>query len=111
VLAANLHATSFHDKRVPDAELLRAATFVDALARPGEPVILGGDFNVTTVSSPTLRALGGPEWGFSPAGPGIDHVLVRGLRVVEGERHWPDERRRQGAALLSDHAPVEAVVE
>jgi endonuclease/exonuclease/phosphatase family metal-dependent hydrolase len=111
LLAANVHATSYLDKRVPDAELLRAATFVDALAHPGEPVILGGDFNVTTVSSPTLRALSGPEWRFSQAGPGLDHVLVRGLRVVEGERHWPDERRRQGTALLSDHAPVEVIVE
>jgi endonuclease/exonuclease/phosphatase family metal-dependent hydrolase len=111
VLAANLHATSYPDKRIPDAELLRAATFVDGLARPGEPVILGGDFNVTTVSSPTLRALSSPEWGFSQAGPGLDHVLVRGLDVVEDERHWPDERRRQGARLLSDHAPVEVVLE
>jgi endonuclease/exonuclease/phosphatase family metal-dependent hydrolase len=74
-------------------------------------VILGGDFNVTTVSSPTLRALSSPEWGFSQAGPGLDHVLVRGLDVVEDERHWPDERRRQGARLLSDHAPVEVVLE
>jgi endonuclease/exonuclease/phosphatase family metal-dependent hydrolase len=110
VVAANLHATSYLDKRIPDAELLRAATFVDALARSGEPVILGGDFNVTTVSSPTLRALSGPEWGFSQAGPGLDHVLFRGFEVVEGERHWPDERRRQGPRLLSDHAPVEVVM-
>jgi endonuclease/exonuclease/phosphatase family metal-dependent hydrolase len=111
VLAANLHATSYPDKRIPDAELLRAATFVDALAQPAEPVILGGDFNVTVVSSPTLRALGSAEWGFSQAGPGLDHVLVRGLDVVAGERHWPDERRRLGRRLLSDHAPVEVVVE
>jgi endonuclease/exonuclease/phosphatase family metal-dependent hydrolase len=111
VLAANLHGTSHTDKRIPDAELLRAATFVDALATAGEAVVLGGDFNVTTNSSPTLRALSGPEWGFSPAGPGLDHVLVRGLDLVEGERHWPDERRRHGNALLSDHHPVEVVVE
>ena len=111
ILAANLHATSYpRDKRLADAELLRAATFVDARAE-GEPVILAGDFNVTTVSSPTLRALSGPEWGFSGAGPGLDHVLVRGLDVVEGERHWPDERRQHKGALLSDHAPVEMVAE
>jgi endonuclease/exonuclease/phosphatase family metal-dependent hydrolase len=112
VLAANLHATSYRsDKRLADAELLRAATYVDALAQPGEPVILGGDFNVTVVSSPTLRAFSGPEWRFSPAGPGLDHVLVRDLTVLEPERHWPDERRRHGDALLSDHAPVEVVVQ
>ena len=108
VTVANLHATSYrYDKRLADAELLRAATFVDGLSRPGEPVVLGGDFNVTVVSSPTLRALATPEWGFSPAGPGLDHVLVRGLSVASPERHWPAERRLHDAVLLSDHAPVE----
>jgi endonuclease/exonuclease/phosphatase family metal-dependent hydrolase len=112
VLAANLHATSYRtDKRLADAELRRAASFVDAFADADEPVILGGDFNVTTFSSPTLRELAGPEWGFSAPGPGLDHVLMRGLTVVEGERHWPDERRRHGTGLLSDHAPVEVVAE
>jgi endonuclease/exonuclease/phosphatase family metal-dependent hydrolase len=112
VLAANLHATSYRtDKRLADAELLRAATHVNALAHPGDPVVLGGDFNVTTVSSPTLRALSGSDWGFSGAGPGLDHVLVRGLRVLRPESHWPDEKRRHGGGLLSDHAPVEVVAE
>jgi endonuclease/exonuclease/phosphatase family metal-dependent hydrolase len=112
LLAANLHATSYRaDKRLADAELLRAATHLDAIARTGEPVVLAGDLNVTTVSSPTLRALSGPEWGFSAAGPGLDHVLVRGLRVERPGSHWPDERRRHGHALLSDHAPVEMLAE
>ncbi|MFL6019537.1 MAG: endonuclease/exonuclease/phosphatase family protein, partial [Gaiellaceae bacterium] len=48
LLIGNLHATSYPpDKRVPDAELLRAAAFVDGLAAPGEPVVLAGDFNVS----------------------------------------------------------------
>jgi len=112
LLVANLHATSYRaDKRLADAELLRAATFADALAHPGEPVVLGGDFNVTTQSSPTLRALGTSEWGFSSAGRGLDHVLVRDVGVVAAERHWPDEQRRHGARLLSDHAPVEVEFE
>ena len=111
-IVANLHATSFRpDKRLADAELLRAATFADALARPGEAVVLAGDFNVTVVTSPTLRALSRPEWGFSPAGPGLDHVLVRGLDVVSPETAWPDQRRRFGDLLLSDHDPVEVEVE
>ena len=55
--------------------------------------MLGGDFNVTVVSSPTLRQLATGEWGFSPAGPGLDHVLVRGLAVVGPETPWPPERR------------------
>lgn len=110
LVVANLHATSSRDKRIGDAELLRAATFADGVAHPGEPVVLAGDFNVTVVSSPTLRALSGDEWGFSEAGPGIDHVLVRGLEVVEPEVHWDDARRRHGDVLLSDHDPVEVVV-
>ena len=110
-VVGNLHATSLRDdKRVADAELLRAAAFVDGLASPGEPVVLAGDFNVTVVTSPTLRALGTSEWGFSKAGPGLDHVLVRGLLPQGSERHWPEDLRRQGDVLLSDHAPVELEV-
>ncbi len=111
VVVGNLHATSLHDdKRVADAELLRAAAFVDGLANPGEPIVLAGDFNVTVVTSPTLRALGTSEWGFSQAGPGLDHVLVRGLMPQGPERHWPENLRRHGDVLLSDHAPVELEV-
>jgi endonuclease/exonuclease/phosphatase family metal-dependent hydrolase len=110
-IVVNAHMTAYSDRRVADAELLRAATFADGLAEPEEPAVLAGDFNVTVVSSPTLRALSGPEWGFSAAGPGLDHVLVRGLRVVHPERHWSEDRRRHGDVLLSDHAPVEIEVE
>jgi endonuclease/exonuclease/phosphatase family metal-dependent hydrolase len=108
-IVANLHATSSRDHRVPDAEVLRAATFADGLARPGETVVLAGDFNVRPEQSETLRELTGPEWGFSKAGPGIDHVLVRDGTVSPVEV-WPEERRRVDGRLLSDHAPVEAVV-
>ena len=109
-VVANLHATSCHDRRIADAELLRAASFAVGLAAPDEAVVLAGDFNVTVVTSPTLRALSEPEWGFSPAGPGLDHVLVRGLDVTHAERHWPEGLRRHGDVLLSDHAPVEVQV-
>jgi endonuclease/exonuclease/phosphatase family metal-dependent hydrolase len=109
---ANLHATSYGiDKRLADAELLRAAAFVDGMARPEEPVILGGDFNLSVRNSRTLGDLMTPEWGFSGATPmGIDHVLVRGLRTGE-PRIWPAARRMHGGQLLSDHAPVEVDVE
>lgn len=107
-VVANLHATSYrHDKRIADAELLRAASFADGLARPGEPIVLAGDFNVTVVTSPTLRALATPEWGFSQAEAGLDHVLVRGLATAGPEQHWPEPRRLHEGVLLSDHAPVE----
>src|SRR5438477_2751255 len=77
-IAANLHATSLHaDERVADAELRRAAVFVDALAAPDEPIVLCGDFNIGPERSRTLADLEQPEWGFSRAVPGIDQVLVR----------------------------------
>jgi endonuclease/exonuclease/phosphatase family metal-dependent hydrolase len=53
-----------------------------------------------------LRDLTGPEWGFSEPGPGIDHILVRGA-TASPMRRWPDEQRKLGDRLLSDHAPVE----
>jgi endonuclease/exonuclease/phosphatase family metal-dependent hydrolase len=106
-LVANLHATSYPpDQRLPDAELLRAAAFADAVAEPDEICVLAGDFNVSAERSWTLADLTGPEWGFAGTGPGIDHVLVRGADARPAER-WPEERRRLGARVLSDHAPVE----
>jgi endonuclease/exonuclease/phosphatase family metal-dependent hydrolase len=110
LVVGNLHATGFPDKRVPDAELLRAAVFVDGMARPGEPVLLCGDFNVSVRNSRTLAELTSAEWGFSgPTPTGIDHILVRGLDASPPLR-WPDERRRHEDRLLSDHAPVEREV-
>ncbi len=102
---ANLHCTSFHDRRLAQAELLRAAWFATATAQPEDVVVLAGDFNVTA-ASPALHELTSEEWGFSRPGPGIDHVLVRGAETSEPFR-WPAERRRHGGRLLSDHAPVE----
>jgi endonuclease/exonuclease/phosphatase family metal-dependent hydrolase len=111
LFVVNLHATNYRpDHRLADVELLRAASFADSVAEPAEAVALGGDFNVTVVSSPTLRQLSTSEWGFSAAGPGVDHLLIRGLAVVEPEARWPPERRRQEGVLLSDHAPVDVTV-
>jgi endonuclease/exonuclease/phosphatase (EEP) superfamily protein YafD len=111
-LVATLHATAYAaDKRLADAELLRATTFADGLAGPSNPVVLAGDFNVTRRSSRTLRQLVRPEWGFSRPGPGIDHVLARGLRVADGPTRWEPDRRAWNGRLLSDHAPVEAKLE
>jgi endonuclease/exonuclease/phosphatase family metal-dependent hydrolase len=108
-LVANTHCTSFpRDTRLAQAELIRAAWFATGAAGPGDVVILAGDFNVTA-ASPALRELTSDEWGFSAAGPGIDHVLVRGATVSE-TRRWPSERRRYGGRLLSDHAPVEVEI-
>lgn len=107
LLVANLHATSYPaDQRLADAELLRAATFVDGLARPDEPMLFCGDLNVPAARSRTLTDLLGEEWGFSGPVPGIDQILVRGLPSSK-PRRWPEERRRVEGRLLSDHTPVE----
>jgi endonuclease/exonuclease/phosphatase family metal-dependent hydrolase len=107
LLVANLHCTSYPaDERLADAELLRAAWFAVSTAAVEDVVVLAGDFNVRAARSRTLRDLTGPEWGFSEPGPGIDHILVRGA-TASALRRWPDEQRKHGELLLSDHAPVE----
>jgi endonuclease/exonuclease/phosphatase family metal-dependent hydrolase len=107
LLVANMHCTSYPaDERLADAELLRAAWFAVSKAAPQDVVVLAGDFNVRAARSRTLRDLTGLEWGFSGPGPGIDHILVRGA-TASALRRWPDEQRRHGGLLLSDHAPVE----
>ena len=112
VLVANVHATSFPpDERMADAELLRAFVYVDGLAEPGEPVIVAGDLNVTYDRSRTLLDVSSEEWGFSRAGTGIDQVLVRGLEITSGPTRWEPERRMYRGSLLSDHTPVDLVVE
>ena len=112
LVIANAHVTGFPDKRIPDAELLRAAVFVDGMARPGEPVLLCGDFNLSVRNSQVLKELTSAEWGFAgPTPAGIDHVLVRGLTASSPVRWPPARRTRADGRLLSDHAPVEREVE
>jgi endonuclease/exonuclease/phosphatase family metal-dependent hydrolase len=73
---------------------------VVALAR--ERSILAGDANLVSAGAD----------GFSPPLAGsIDQILVRGLELRDGPSAWPLERRIVGGHVLSDHAPVEAVVE
>jgi endonuclease/exonuclease/phosphatase family metal-dependent hydrolase len=106
VVIANVHTTGLPDDRLPDAELLRAASFADGLAKPGEVCVLAGDFNVWPPRSRTLADLARPEWGFSRPGPKLDQILVRGARAGKLEV-WPLERRRVDGRVLSDHAPAE----
>jgi hypothetical protein len=111
VVVANLHATSYPaDRRLADAELLRAAVFADGIARHEDVCVLAGDFNIKIGESQTLARLASDEWGFAPAADrGIDHVLVRGA-AASGLTRWPETRRRVEGRLLSDHAPVEVRV-
>lgn len=111
LVLANLHATSYPpDERIADAEVFRAVVFADGLAAPDELVIVAGDLNVFAHSSRTLADVVGPEWGFRRFGHRVDHVLVRGADIVRGAV-WPRARRQRAGRLLSDHAPIEVVVE
>lgn len=94
LVVANLHATNH--PRFAEAEVVRAAEFV----RDAEACILCGDFNLVRFGVP----------GFSEPIEGIDQVLIRGLAFEREPAAWPHERRRLGECLLSDHAPVEAVI-
>ena len=109
-LVANLHCTGWHDRRLADAEVRRAAWFATSTAEPSDVVVLAGDFNVAVADSPALQELATPEWGFTRAGAGIDHILVKGAQASP-LRRWPDEERRHDGRLLSDHAPVELDIE
>jgi len=78
------------------------AQFDRVLAMAQERSIVAGDANLV---SPVAD-------GFSPPLAGsIDQILVRGLTLRNGPLAWPAERRTVAGRLLSDHAPVEAVVE
>jgi endonuclease/exonuclease/phosphatase family metal-dependent hydrolase len=111
IVVANTHCTGYAgDSRIPDDELLAAAQFTSSVARPDDVVVLAGDFNVRPGRSRALTELSGPDWRFSPAVRGIDHILVRNARGTE-LRVWPQQRRRtRDRTLLSDHAPVELEV-
>jgi endonuclease/exonuclease/phosphatase family metal-dependent hydrolase len=110
-LVTNMHCTSFPaDERLADAEVLRAAWFAVSTAAPTDTVVFAGDFNARAARSRSLHDLAQPEWGFTQAGPGIDHILVRGAGAT-AVRRWPDDQRKHEGHLLSDHAPVELDVE
>jgi endonuclease/exonuclease/phosphatase family metal-dependent hydrolase len=104
-LVGNVHVTG---GLVADEQFLRAAAFVDALGEPDEPVILAGDANIVPGLGDAYGEL--EQWGFStPLAGSIDQILVRNVRSTPPEA-WPEERRRVGGRLLSDHAPLELCV-
>ncbi len=101
VVVGNLHASNeFADPSVPRGELGRARSFVERYASPNDIVVLAGDFNLR---EPRLD-------GYTDAGEGIDHVLVRGATTAPGVP-WPRARRVVDGIVLSDHAPVDSVLE
>jgi endonuclease/exonuclease/phosphatase family metal-dependent hydrolase len=96
MLAANLHASNDPDPLLVGVEIDRAVSFLAGT----EACVLCGDFNVRRHFVP----------GFSEPIDGVDQVLVRGFELERGPQPWPEERRRANGLLLSDHAPVEAVI-
>jgi len=107
IVLLHLHLTHLRERRCAEAELRRAVRFGEELAAEGEPLVVAGDLNLTS-ASPALSEL--TERGFSPAGPGIDHVLVRGAPSTPLSV-WPVERRTVAGRVLSDHPPVQLEVE
>jgi endonuclease/exonuclease/phosphatase family metal-dependent hydrolase len=97
---ANFHVTNGR----AEEQLRRAVAAAEAFAHPGEPVVLCGDANLRPGESPVYDELRAA--GYSEPAPGIDQILVRGLPATP-PAVWPEERRRVGGRLLSDHAPVE----
>jgi endonuclease/exonuclease/phosphatase family metal-dependent hydrolase len=112
----NLHATAGNRVQA-EADVRRGAQ--QALRLAGDrPLVFGGDFNLSPRSSRTFDELE-RDFGLAPptAGDAIDHLLARGLDVVEPPHRWAPDRRElvlhePGAGplrlRLSDHAPVEA---
>jgi endonuclease/exonuclease/phosphatase family metal-dependent hydrolase len=109
---ANLHATNDQPELAVE-DVLGAARAATEWAG-GAPLIFGGDLNLRPAEQPAVFERLQGEFGLAaPTGPkAIDHLLVRGLQVLEPPAAWPPERRElplDGRALrLSDHAPVEA---
>ena len=116
VCVVNLHASAgLPDKAT--AELLAAAANAVEWSG-GDPLVFGGDTNVRPARNPEVFEQLGERFGLGdPTGSqAIDHILARGLEVVERPRRVPPERRelreRDGLRLrLSDHAPVIASFE
>jgi len=112
VCVANLHATNDQpDLAVED--VLRAARAAGEFAGDA-PLIFGGDLNLRPSEQPAVFERLREDFGLAaPTAPrAIDHLLTRGLEVLEAPAQWPPERRElrlDGRALrLSDHAPVQA---
>jgi endonuclease/exonuclease/phosphatase family metal-dependent hydrolase len=112
VCVANLHATNDWP-RLAEEDVLRAARAADEWAG-SSPLVFGGDLNLRPGRQPRVFERLADEFGLAPttAPDAIDHILCRGLEVLEPPTQWPPEKRELpfgGRALrLSDHAPVQA---
>jgi endonuclease/exonuclease/phosphatase family metal-dependent hydrolase len=110
---ANLHATNDWPELAAEDVVKGARGALEWAG--GSPLLFGGDFNLRPGRQPRVFERLRDELGLhgpTTAPDAIDHILSRGLEVLEAPRAWPPEQRElqlEGLALrLSDHAPVEA---
>jgi endonuclease/exonuclease/phosphatase family metal-dependent hydrolase len=109
---ANLHATNDQPELATE-DVLKAARAATEWAG-GAPLIFGGDLNLRPAEDPEVFATLAADFGLTgPTAPdAIDHLLTRGLEVLDAPTAWEPERRElplDGRALrLSDHSPVQA---
>ena len=112
VCVANLHATNDWPKLAAEDVVKAARAALEWAA--GSPLVFGGDLNLRPGKRPRIFERLRDEFGLAPptAPDAIDHILCRGLEVLEAPVAWPSEQRElplDGRALrLSDHAPVQA---
>jgi endonuclease/exonuclease/phosphatase family metal-dependent hydrolase len=111
VCVANLHASAHVPERAA-AEVITAAEHAVAWAGR-EPLIFGGDLNLRPARNPeAFEELRDRIRLAAPTAPeAIDHLLVRGLEVIERPRRLAPEERElvepDGLRIrLSDHAPL-----
>ena len=90
LVIGNLHAAPVRE------QIALATDFLGDVER----CVLCGDFNLRRFEVA----------GFSAPIEGLDQILARGLDFLQPPQAWPEERRRVDGVLLSDHAPVEAVI-
>jgi endonuclease/exonuclease/phosphatase family metal-dependent hydrolase len=101
-VVGNFHATG---GPVADEQFRRAVDFV---AGADDHAIIAGDANLKPGEGETYGRLANARFS-APLAGSIDQILVRGLASTPPTA-WPEARRRVGARLLSDHAPVELSV-
>jgi endonuclease/exonuclease/phosphatase family metal-dependent hydrolase len=112
VCVANLHATNDWPKLAAEDVVKAARAALEWAA--GSPLVFGGDLNLRPGKQPRIFERLREQFGLAPttAPDAIDHILCRGLEVLEPPTQWPPEQRElalDGRALrLSDHAPVQA---
>jgi endonuclease/exonuclease/phosphatase family metal-dependent hydrolase len=113
LVVANVHGSVPSVPQAREQILAAAEAAVDWAG--ADPLLFGGDLNQRTRKHAETFAQLERRFGLAPPTPGnaLDHLLVRGLEVVDGPRELPPESRElptpDGLLLqLSDHPCVVA---